>query len=483
MKKIKVIFNENLFETLLKALAWDGRERAGYLLCHSSTHGNKIKLLPNLLRIPDEGDYASRSAGHYELRKEFISTVVNEAIDLGLDIIQCHVHPPGIRGRFSGVDAAEEPKIMRHIAEKVNGIYHGSLVFSRDFKEIDGWFFDRETDSISPIQKVLVVGPKGLRLFIPHRSKPKDAKLPSFLDRTVQAYGEESVRLLRMLDFGVVGASGLGGHIIEMLARDGVGSITICDPDLIDETNLNRMPAATRSGLGRPKVNFYTWLAKRINPQTQITPYKESFYHERVQSAFALVDVVFGCVDSGARLSINRLACVNLIPYFDLGASIVIENGKPAFVGGQVYSILPEGDVCLSCSGVFDSLLSEYMAPKDRERESRQGYIQGADIPANPLVMHLDMVIAGLAYNQMLKYVWEIGGQPQFKLYYDGLKQKITAVECPKQGCLTCQLTGRAGRGDFIPFLMPMKDILDKLAIKNRDIAVFRETKNMNHQV
>ena len=473
MKKVKVVFSDAVYQTLREALSWDGRERAAYLLCYSSTYKDRVKLIPSEVRAAKEQDYVSRSSAHYELRKRFTNAVVNEAIDKGMDIIQCHVHPPGIGGHFSGVDATEEPKIMRHIAEKVLGIYHGSLVFSADFSELDGWFFDRDTDSLIPLEKVLVVGPKCMRLQRPQGVIPmKDAELPSYLNRTVQAYGQDAVRMLNMLDFGVFGASGLGGHLIEMLARDGASSISISDPDIIDETNLNRMPGTTRKGLGKPKVSFYKWFAKRINRNTLVMPYMMSLYEKEVQKAFAQADIIFGCLDSGARLSVNRLACANRIPYFDLGASIVVDNGAPSFVGGQIYSVLPGSGICLSCSGAFDSLRSEYLAPKERERESRQGYIQGVKGTDDPLVMHLDMALAGMAYHQMLKYIWGIGDKPAFKLYYDALKPKITAAHCSVQSCMTCHIKGMAGKGDLVPSLVPRKDEIVAVPIKGKSSKV-----------
>ncbi len=65
--------------------------------------------------------------------------------------------------------------------------------------------------------------------------------------------GHELQRLLcsRVL---VVGCGGLGGHVATLLVRSGVGSLRLCDPDVFDESNLNRQMFCTESTLGRAKA-------------------------------------------------------------------------------------------------------------------------------------------------------------------------------------------------------------------------------------
>ncbi len=53
----------------------------------------------------------------------------------------------------------------------------------------------------------------------------------------------------------VIGIGGVGGCVVELLARAGVGNITICDGDVIDVTNLNRQIVATHDNIGEHKVD------------------------------------------------------------------------------------------------------------------------------------------------------------------------------------------------------------------------------------
>lgn len=60
-------------------------------------------------------------------------------------------------------------------------------------------------------------------------------------------------RLLRARVF-IAGCGGLGGHVAALLARSGVGSFVLCDPDVFDESNLNRQMFCTEAALGRAKA-------------------------------------------------------------------------------------------------------------------------------------------------------------------------------------------------------------------------------------
>ena len=60
-------------------------------------------------------------------------------------------------------------------------------------------------------------------------------------------------RLLRSRVF-IAGCGGLGGHVAALLARSGVGSFVLCDPDVFDESNLNRQMFCTEAALGRSKA-------------------------------------------------------------------------------------------------------------------------------------------------------------------------------------------------------------------------------------
>jgi molybdopterin/thiamine biosynthesis adenylyltransferase len=75
----------------------------------------------------------------------------------------------------------------------------------------------------------------------------------------------------------VVGCGGLGGYVIEELARLGVGTIKAIDPDVFQEHNLNRQILCTRLTIGRPKVEAARERVALINPSVSLIPFREAF--------------------------------------------------------------------------------------------------------------------------------------------------------------------------------------------------------------
>lgn len=183
----------------------------------------------------------------------------------------------------------------------------------------------------------------------------------------------------------------------------------------------------------------------------------QSFYDDDVQKAYSQKDIVLGCVDSGARFSINRLTLANLIPYFDMGAGIVRNNGQVEFKGGQIFSIIPGRSVCLECSGVFENLKSEFWSPGKKDRERKQGYLNDAEV-VNPLVSDLDSVISGHGVNEMLSYIWGLNSEEHFKLYCDMAQGKMMASGSSSEGCIYCRKEDFLGMGDKLSPLVPAKD-------------------------
>ena len=94
----------------------------------------------------------------------------------------------------------------------------------------------------------------------------------------------------------VIGCGGLGGYIIEELARLGVGRIVAIDPDIFEEHNLNRQLLATPRTLGQAKVEAALARINEINPAVTVTPIKDAFGtangHELLKGVTVAVDAL-----------------------------------------------------------------------------------------------------------------------------------------------------------------------------------------------
>ena len=89
---------------------------------------------------------------------------------------------------------------------------------------------------------------------------------------------QQQLSLLRS-KVAVFGCGGLGGYIIEELARLGVGRITVVDPDVFEEHNLNRQILCTQELLGKKKVDAAARRLAAINPAVRLQAFDVAFGH------------------------------------------------------------------------------------------------------------------------------------------------------------------------------------------------------------
>lgn len=124
----------------------------------------------------------------------------------------------------------------------------------------------------------------------------------------------EQLRLFRSR-VAVIGCGGLGGYIIEQLARLGVGHIVAVDPDVFEEHNLNRQLLATPRMLGRAKVEAAQARVNEVNPAVTVTPVREAFCTANGRDLLQGAAVAADALDSiPYRLELAETCAEMLIP-------------------------------------------------------------------------------------------------------------------------------------------------------------------------
>ena len=73
--------------------------------------------------------------------------------------------------------------------------------------------------------------------------------------RTETLIGSDALEKLNNSKVAIFGIGGVGGHVVEALARSGVGSFLLVDSDTVDITNINRQIVATHSSIGKKKID------------------------------------------------------------------------------------------------------------------------------------------------------------------------------------------------------------------------------------
>lgn len=136
--------------------------------------------------------------------------------------------------------------------------------------------------------------------------------LPARYQRNRQAFSVTQQLTLCRSHVAVIGCGGLGGYVIEELARLGVGTITAIDPDLFEEHNLNRQLLSTPATLGRPKVEAAFARVAEINPAVTLLPVRAEYGAANGRELLQGAEVVVDALDSiPARLALAE-TCTDL---------------------------------------------------------------------------------------------------------------------------------------------------------------------------
>ncbi len=93
----------------------------------------------------------------------------------------------------------------------------------------------------------------------------------NWLERTELLLGSEKLDLLKQAHVLVVGLGGVGAYAAEMIARAGVGRMTIADADVVAPSNINRQLVALHSTVGRQKAEVLAGRLRDINPAIELT--------------------------------------------------------------------------------------------------------------------------------------------------------------------------------------------------------------------
>ena len=95
--------------------------------------------------------------------------------------------------------------------------------------------------------------------------------MTNWLERTELLLGSEKLDMLRHANILIVGVGGVGAYAAEMIARAGVGHMTIADADSVSASNINRQLVALHSTIGRPKCEILAERLRDINPEIELT--------------------------------------------------------------------------------------------------------------------------------------------------------------------------------------------------------------------
>lgn len=163
-------------------------------------------------------------------------------------------------------------------------------------------------------------------------------------ERNIPALTEEDCRILQTKRILVVGCGGLGGHIIDLLARIGVGTLRVVDGDVFEATNLNRQLLSQISLLGTQKARSAADHVSQVNPDVSVEAVDVFMTAENVRQLIEGCDVVMDALDNISSRRILAAACAQAgIPYIYGAIQGWIAQAAVSMPGDQlIKTLFPE---------------------------------------------------------------------------------------------------------------------------------------------
>lgn len=134
--------------------------------------------------------------------------------------------------------------------------------------------------------------------------------------RTQMLIGEDAVKILMDSHVIVFGAGGVGGYVVEALARSFVGEITVVDNDTVSVSNINRQILATHNSVGKLKVDVAKERILSINPQCKVHTFDTFFLPDNSDTFdFTQYDYIVDAIDTvSGKIELAKIAQEKKIP-------------------------------------------------------------------------------------------------------------------------------------------------------------------------
>lgn len=225
----------------------------------------------------------------------------------------------------------------------------------------------------------------------------------------------EAQEKLKLANVLIVGCGGIGCTSAELLARAGVGQITLIDADTIEMSNLQRQIAYVEENIGFYKSEILAKRLKQINPHIRIESYTSKLDESNAKQLISTQDLVLdGCDNFTTRYLVNQICTQLNVPLISASA-----------IGFQGQLFMVEGDsACYEC-----------LFPKEEHANESLRCADSGVLATTPNVMaslqaHHALLYLGLAKTPL----------KQKLLLWDGLsmKQRLLAFE-KDIDCSVCQ--------------------------------------------
>lgn len=262
-------------------------------------------------------------------------------------------------------------------------------------------------------------------------------------DRNERLFGKEGQARLQCTRIAIMGAGGLGSHVVAQTALLGVGSIAVVDCEEISKSNRNRYIGVWHTDPipGSPKVEVAKRHINLIDPKINVTTIHDKILSTATLQAIKDVDYVFGCVDNdGTRFLLNEACLAYEKPLIDLAS----DTPEPGTFGGRI-SIIDGTHGCLDCLKILDKNdVRRFLSPQ--EVLENEAAVYGIDPNAlaeiGPSVVSVNGVVASLgvtAFMAISTGLMEVPYTSQTYYGHQGIVRRTPKTTTESENCYYCK--------------------------------------------
>ena len=381
----------------------DGLEAAAVLVCNQGTGLERTRLIvSHILSLPHEESLRTATSVTWPFEKHLSPEVIANIDTNDQCILTIHSHPGGC-AQFSAIDDDNDDRLFGCIQHWFSDQRpNGSAIMVPDGRVRARLF--TSSGNYYDVENVAVIGDE-----IEISSYQERSEHTLYEGKVAQTFGKGTLSLLRSMAVGVVGCSGTGSILIELLARNCIGEVILVDDDIVEEKNLNRILNSTKLSAEQALSKVHT-LKQAIHTMglgTRVRTVEGVTDRQEVLQTLVDCDVIFGAVDSAyGRYHLDCIASAYYIPYFDVGVRLEVDAAGEILAADAVsHYVQPNGSDLLSRNAyTMDQVTAENYFRNNREYYDRNriaGYLAAID-EDQPAVLSINMQAACMAFNDFL---------------------------------------------------------------------------------
>ncbi len=222
--------------------------------------------------------------------------------------------------------------------------------------------------------------------------------------------GQDGQEKIRKANVTILGLGAIGSKSAELLTRAGIGSLTLIDRDIVEESNLQRQSLFTEQDINQPKALIAKSHLGKINSSTKVKAHFKDINHRNIEE-YIKQNLVLDCTDNmQTRFLLNEFCFKKNISWI---YTAIIESA------GMLFNIIPKKTPCLTC------IFNEINQPLD-----------SCDVSG--IINTIAPLASSLQTTEALKHITNKTTTKEL-LYFDVWKNKIERIKVKKQSnCPTC---------------------------------------------